>query len=116
MGRIIHLEITADDLDRATNFYATAFGWELESSPFVDGYVVAGTGEGQGIDAAIMRRAYQSQPAIAWLDVDDIDAALESVRAAGGEVVGEVQTIPTQGRVGYVRDTEGNLLGLRQPE
>ena len=116
MGRIIHLEITADDVDRATDFYANAFGWRLDSSPFVDGYVMAGTGEGQGIDAAIMRREYQSQPAIAWLDVDDIEAALVSVRSAGGEAAGDIQTIPGQGRVGYVRDTEGNLLGLRQPE
>ena len=116
MGRIIHVEITADDVDRATKFYAAAFGWQPDQSPFVDGYVMAGTGEGQGIDAAIMRRQYQSQPAIAWLDVDDIDTALESVRTAGGEVAGEIQTIPGQGRVGYVRDTEGNLLGLRQPE
>jgi len=116
MGRIVHVEITADDIGRASEFYATAFGWEPESSAFVDGYVVAGTGDGQGIDAAIMRRDYQSQPAIAWLAVDDIDAAREAVRAAGGEVVGETQTIPGQGRVGYVRDTEGNLLGVRQPE
>lgn len=116
MGRITHIEITADDVDRASTFYASAFGWQLESSPFVEGYLLAGTGEGDGIDAAIMRREYQSQPAIAWLVVDDIDAALDAVRAAGGEQAGETQTVPGEGRVGYVRDTEGNLLGLRQPE
>ena len=37
MGRVVHFEITADDLRRAGDFYAEAFGWKLERSPFVDG-------------------------------------------------------------------------------
>lgn len=115
MGRIIHVELTATDLDRAATFYAEAFGWEPTPSPFVDGYLVAGTGSGDGIDAAIMNRSYQQQPAIAWIQVDDLDVTLAAVTAAGGTTEGGAQEIPGVGRVAYVRDTEGTLLGLRQP-
>lgn len=29
MGRVSHFEITADDPDRAAEFYRKAFGWEI---------------------------------------------------------------------------------------
>ncbi len=62
-----------------------------------------------------MKRAFQAQPTIIWLEVDDIDAVIERVRGAGGSVENEKSTIPDQGHVVYVRDSEGNLLGLKQP-
>ena len=29
MGKVVHFEIPADDLDRAKSFYGTVFGWQL---------------------------------------------------------------------------------------
>ncbi|GAB3810930.1 VOC family protein [Kribbella italica] len=115
MGRIIHVELTSADPRRAAEFYCAAFGWQSEASPFADGYLLAATGEGDGIDAAIMSRDHQAQAAIVWLRVDDLEASRTAVVAAGGSVVGEPQEIPGQGWVAYVRDPEGVLLGLRQP-
>jgi predicted enzyme related to lactoylglutathione lyase len=115
VGRIIHVELTAAGLDGATEFYAKAFGWQLTPSPFADGYLIAETGSGDGIDGAIMTREYQQQPAIVWIQVDDLDATRAAVVAAGGVADQEPQEIPGIGRVAYVRDPEGVLLGLRQP-
>lgn len=115
MGRIIHFEITADDVERATAFYAGAFGWELEPSPFVDGYHLAHTGEGDGVAGAVMARKHQAQATIAWLQVDDIDRALAAVTDNGGARLGDRNTIPGRGHVAYVTDTEGNVVGLHQP-
>ena len=114
MGRIIHVELTAADPERTAAFYTEAFGWKAEPSPFIGGYLVAETGAGDGIDGAIMSRDYQQQPAIAWLQVDDLDATLTAVSAAGGTTAGEVQELPGVGRLTYVRDPEGTLLGLRE--
>lgn len=115
MGRIIHVELTSADPERAAEFYRAAFGWESAASPYVDGYLLAATGAGDGIDGAIMSREHQAQVAIVWLQVDDLETTRTAVVAAGGSVVGEAQEIPGQGRVAYVRDPEGVLLGLRQP-
>jgi predicted enzyme related to lactoylglutathione lyase len=115
MGRIIHVELTSADPGKAAEFYRAAFGWESEASPYADGYLLAVTGAGDGIDAAIMSREHHAQVTIVWLQVDDLEATRTAVVAAGGSVVGEPQEIPGQGRVAYVRDPEGVLLGLRQP-
>jgi predicted enzyme related to lactoylglutathione lyase len=114
MGRIIHVELVAADHDRAAEFYRRAFGWQTTAAPAPDGYLLAETGPGQGIDGAIMSSRYQSQPTIAWLEVDDLEATLASVREAGGRRVGDIQELPGVGRLCYVRDTEGVLIGLRQ--
>ncbi|GAA1587916.1 hypothetical protein GCM10009742_37740 [Kribbella karoonensis] len=114
MGRIIHVEIVAEDHDRAAEFYTKVFGWEVAPAPVPNGYLVARTGSGEGIDGAIMSNRYQSQPTIAWIEVDDLEATLAAVRSAGGTPVGEIQELPGVGRLSYVRDTEGVLIGLRQ--
>ena len=116
MGRIIHVEIVAADHDRAADFYSKAFGWHVTPAPVPEGYLLAETGAGDGIDGAIMSNRYQSQPTIAWIEVDDIDATLDTVRGAGGEQVGEIQELPGVGRLCYLRDTEGVLIGVRSPK
>ena len=114
MGRIIHVEIVAEDHDRAAEFYRKVFGWEVTPAPVPDGYLIARTGQGDGIDGAIMSNRYQSQQTIAWLEVDDLEPVLDAARVAGGEVVGEIHELPGVGRLSYVRDTEGVLIGLRE--
>ncbi|MGZ0151567.1 VOC family protein [Kribbella sp. WER1] len=115
MGRIIHVEIVAEDHDRAAEFYTKVFGWQVTPAPAPDAYLLARTGAGEGIDAAIMSNRYQSQPTIAWIEVDNLETTLHTARTAGGTPVGEIQHLPGIGHLTYVRDTEGVLLGLRQP-
>jgi predicted enzyme related to lactoylglutathione lyase len=116
MGRVVHFEITADDTARAQKFYEI-FDWKIADSG-MEGteYLLAKTGneEEMGIDGAIMPRRYKSQPVIPWVAVDDIDAMVEKVKAAGGKVAGEKQTVPGVGDTIYVTDTEGNMVGLLQ--
>jgi predicted enzyme related to lactoylglutathione lyase len=73
MGRIVHLKIVAEDHNRAAEFYRKVFGWQLTPAPVPDGYLLAETGPGEGIDGTIMSSRYQSQPTIAWIEVDDLE-------------------------------------------
>lgn len=116
MARVVHFEITADDVQRARRFYEI-FGWEIAASgaPGVE-YWLAHTGDGgMGINGAIMPRAYNPQPVINWVGVDDLDDMVKRVQAAGGEIVGERQTVPGIGDTIYAKDTEGNTFGMIQP-
>ncbi|MGD1054258.1 MAG: VOC family protein [Candidatus Dormibacteria bacterium] len=116
MGRIVHFEITADDVPRARRFYEI-FDWEITDAgmPGAD-YWLAKTGDGgMGIDGAIMPRAYNAQPSIVWIGVGDLDATIARVVAAGGSLVGERQTVPGVGDTIYAKDTEGNTFGIIQP-
>ena len=81
MARVVHFEITADDVERARKFYEI-FGWEITTSgmPGVD-YWLAHTGEeGMGINGAIMPRAYNPQPVINWVGVGDLDDMIHRSR------------------------------------
>ena len=118
MGRVVHFEITADDTKRAAKFYSELFDWEMKNSgmPNMD-YTLATTGDknDMGIDGAIMPRTYRQQPVINTIAVDDLEEILKKVKSAGGSIEGDVQDIPGVGKFCYIKDTEGNLVGLLQP-
>ena len=49
------------------------------------------------------------------IDVDDIEAAMAQVTAAGGEVMGEPMAVPGVGRYGSFVDTKGNRSSMVGP-
>ncbi len=119
MSRFVHVEITADDFDRAKKFYAEAFGLKGSDSGMAGGMdywlIAEGRPDENGVGGAIMPRTYHTQPTIATISVDDVAESVKKVMAAGGKVEGEMNDIPGVGKHVYVRDTEGNLVGLLQP-
>lgn len=119
MGRVVHFEITADDVARAKKFYEI-FDWQMQDAGMeglgTNKYLVAKTGDDKdmGTDGAIMTREFRKEPTIIWISVDNLDAMIEKVKSAGGEVAGDKQTVPGIGDTIYVKDTEGNTIGLIQ--
>lgn len=115
MGRVVHFEIAADDVARACKFYKI-FGWEVTDASMQGmEYWLAKTGDGPGIDGAIMPREYSpKQPIRNTIDVEDLGAMIEKVKAAGGTIDGEKQEIPGVGDYVNARDTEGNQFGMLQ--
>lgn len=114
MGRVVHFEITADDVERAHKFYKI-FDWKVEDAGMPgSGYWLAKTGDGMGIDGAIMPRSNESQPVINTIAVDNLDKMVEKVKAAGGKVEGDKMPIPGVGDFVYAVDTEGNKFGMLQ--
>jgi predicted enzyme related to lactoylglutathione lyase len=120
MSRPVHFEIHADDMDRARLFYETMFGWTFQSRG--DDYRVITTGnEGPGIDGGMVRRRGDppkgGEPVNAWMctvDVEDVDAAVAGAEANGGSVALPKMAIPGVGWLAYVKDCEGNILGMMQ--
>lgn len=122
MPRPIHFEIHADDMDRAQAFYEAMFGWTFNS--WGDGqYRLVLTGEGPGIDGGMMRRhgapPKGGEPVNSWVctvDVDDVDAYVATAGANGGSVALPRMAVPGVGWLAYVKDSEGNILGLMQAD
>jgi uncharacterized protein len=48
--------------------------------------------------------------------VDDIDDALRRVQRCGGKVAQDKLPVPRHGLAAYVLDSEGNTIGLFQPD
>ena len=118
MGRLSHFEITADDPDRAAEFYRKAFGWELKDWGGSFKYILAATGpkDQAGIDGAIMPRHDTKQAVINTISVDSWEAGARAVSEAGGKVLTEKNAIPGLGYTAYCRDTEGNVFGIFQAD
>lgn len=118
MGRVIHFEIGADDPDKVGNFYQEVFGWEVRKwdGPVDYWLVMTGDSEEAGIDGAIMARQSDMPPTINTIDVDSLETAMESVKSAGGQLLGEAQAVPGVGYFAYCTDVEGNVFGMMESD
>lgn len=125
MHRPIHFEIHAEDLDRAQTFYETVLGWTFAS--WGDGsYRVITTGpeDAPGINGGMIRRMgtvdrAAPDPVIAFVctvDVEDVDAYVAKALNAGGIIAVPKMAVPGVGWLAYVKDTEGNILGMMKPD
>ncbi len=116
MARVVHFELAADDPERAGKFYREVFGWESHKWEGPEDYWMLATGEGPGIDGAIMRRNEHLPNIVNTVDVTSLDAALEKVEGAGGKVVMPKMAVPGIGWLAYCQDTEGNTFGMMQSD
>ena len=119
-NRVVHFDVYVDDVDRAIAFYQNVFGWTIEKIEWMDYWLIK-TGEGQpGIDGGLGKRTSPTQGDIpqfgytCTVDVEDVNATFAAALAAGGTEVHQPSPVPGVGQMAYVRDTEGNHLGLMQ--
>jgi len=136
LNPVVHFEMGYNDKARMVKFYETVFGWETQTmGPDMGNYVVAHTAETDTdgmvkTPGTINGGFYQktddplSQAPSVVVSVDDIQAAMDAVVAAGGKILGtmnekgertmEPQMIPGVGLWMSVMDTEGNRLSILQ--
>jgi predicted enzyme related to lactoylglutathione lyase len=122
MPRVIHFEIHADDLDRAARFYTQLLGWEIKKweGPMEYRLITTGPEGSPGINGGLMRRMHPlggNDGVIAYVctvDVDNLDRYVERGVALGGAVALPKMAVPGLGWLAYLKDTEGNVLGMMQ--
>ncbi len=119
-GRVSHFELPFDDGDRARNFYTELFGWQMQVMPDM-GYTLVTSGpsteEGPSepgfINGGMLSRADSAAPGpVIVVEVDDLDATLGKVEGNGGKVLVGRTAVGDMGFSAYVRDPEGNVVGL----
>jgi predicted enzyme related to lactoylglutathione lyase len=118
MNRFTHFELVSNDLEKTAAFYRDVFGWQIQkwSGP-VDYWLVTTGEEGaRGINGGLMQAEGEFRGTINTMEVDDIDAVLEKVRAHGGEIVREKDIIPGVGYQAYIKDNAGIIVGLHQAD
>ena len=121
-GGVVHFEIPADDEGRAREFYSSVFGWEISSVPEMSYAMIKTTPTDAtgmpavtgSINGGMFRREGDLTSPVVTVDVEDIDATLETIKSLGGSTVSPRQEIGTLGGAAYFRDTEGNVVGLWQ--
>ena len=123
MSRPMHFEIHAGDPERAQAFYRKLFGWQFQKweGPMEYWLVTTGPDDKLGINGGLLRRQ-GAPPAdgqavnayVCTVGVDDLDAALARIGELGGIMAVPKMPIPGMGWLAYVKDPEGNILGMMQ--
>jgi methylmalonyl-CoA/ethylmalonyl-CoA epimerase len=127
-GRIDHVGVAVDDLDEAVALYSERLGMPVQHRETVEEQgveaVLLGVGEGHvellrplGDDTAVGRFLERNGPGLHHVayGTDDIDAALDALRAAGMRLIDEhPRTGIRNSRVAFVhpRSTGGVLTEL----
>jgi predicted enzyme related to lactoylglutathione lyase len=121
---VVHFEMPYEDADRLKQFYEQAFGWGMQLIPGenMGNYITAQTAETDenrmvkrpgAINGGFFPKAPDA-PTRVVISVNDIQAAMQKVKEAGGQVVGEPVEIPGIGKYVSITDSEGNRVSLLQ--
>lgn len=107
MARINYIELPAANLPATKAFYAGAFGWGL--TDFGPSYAATMTGD---VDLGLQGDANEITAApLAVIAVDDLEAAMADVLAAGGTLSRAIFSFPG-GRRFHFHDPSGNELAV----
>jgi uncharacterized protein len=112
-GEINHVELPADDPERAKAFYGAVAGWEFSEIPDFPEYYVFRTSEGYG--GAVGKRDVSTGHILRiYIEVTSMDDALAAAERTGGTIKEPKQEIAGMGWFAVVIDPEGSEVGLFQ--
>lgn len=118
-GTIGWHELFTDDPDAAFDFYASRFGWEkMDAMDMGDMGVYQIIGKDGTMFGAMMRRP-KEVPVCAWayyFVVDAIDAAIERLKAGGGQVVNGPMEVPGGSWIVQCFDPQGAYFSMVAPK
>lgn len=104
---LAYVELPVTDSEASATFFETAFGWTLTRF----GPTYAGT-MGQGTDLGLQGDASEAPAApLAGIRVEDLEAALAAVEAAGATITQPIFAYPG-GRRFHFREPGGNELSI----
>ena len=113
------IDLSTSDQGAAKEFYGELFGWTFDDQPMPEG-VYSMALKSDGLVGAISllppELAAQNAPAMwnTYLAVDDVDATLTRVDAAGGKTVMAPFDVMDAGRMAFIIDPTGAPLAIWQ--
>ena len=113
------VDLQTTDQSAAKQFYASLLGWRYDDNPMPRGGVysmAALNGDTVAAIAPVPPGAPESMPPMwnTYIAVDDVDAAVDKVEPAGGQVLMGPVDIGEAGRMAFVADPTGPAVGLWQ--
>jgi predicted enzyme related to lactoylglutathione lyase len=108
-------EIFVHDLDRAARFYEVVLDEKLQRVDFLGTPNAVFPHDEKAPGGALVKVAGREPGAgmLVYLPAEGkLDACIDRVARAGGEVVQKKTAIGPAGFIALIRDTEGNVLGL----
>ncbi len=116
MPHFVHIDIAADNPERAAKFYADVFGWPVTKLEGPVPYWLLGTGQdGTGIGGGIGKRDRSWQSMAPTVEVPSADAYAKKITDQGGSIIVPRITMPGVGDLVTCRDPDGNVFAILEP-
>ncbi|HEX7274432.1 MAG TPA: VOC family protein [Nitrososphaeraceae archaeon] len=114
MPRISYLDFSADDIERAVNFYTKVFGWQINKWDGPLQYWEIKTGESNelGIDGGLSKRERIGQWITPFINVSSVDQYVDKIESGNGKIFQPKTAISKIGYTLLFKDTESNTIGL----
>ena len=120
MDSVVHFEIPAVNIGRAQKFYKDSFGWVITPVPEMNYTILytAETGKNRmikkpgAINGGMMKRTNLFKNPVITIDVKNIEKSLKDISKHGGKVVMGKMPLGDMGYSAYIKDSEGNIIGL----
>ena len=118
-NQVAFFAINAEDVPRARRFYEAVFGWSFAPWGPPNFYLIESS---QGAVRGALQERRELVPGHRMvgyectIEVANLDQTIRAIEANGGTLAAPKFHIPTVGTVAYFMDTEGNVVGIRQPE
>lgn len=121
-GQVHWSELMTRSASDARSFFASVVGWSIEEWPMgesgappylvcmADGKPAAGI-----FDTTSPEFDGVPDQWMTYVHVDDVDAACDRVKAAGGQVLRPSFEVPGVGRIAMIADPSGAAVGLITP-
>src|SRR4030042_39933 len=105
MSRVVHFEISADQPERAVQFYSSVFGWKINKWSN-ENYWLATTGDESepGIDGAIQTRSDPNATTVNTIDVESVEDSVARIQDCGGTILQPKTVIPGIGYWALCKD------------
>lgn len=110
---VVHFEIGSANAAESAHFYSTVFGWSF--ADVGPAQLIVGGAEG-GPSGMLNALGHPPETYVMiYIQVDDIDAALELIAGHGGACMVPPQPLPDGRRFAWIKDPAGNMIGLLTP-
>jgi hypothetical protein len=116
MPKFVHIDIAADNPERAAGFYEKVFGWSIRKleGP-VPYWLIATSDDPADLGAGIARREEAWQSTTPTIEVESVDDYGRKIVDEGGTIIVPKVLIPGVGHLLTFKDTEGNVFAILEP-
>jgi predicted enzyme related to lactoylglutathione lyase len=119
-GDFIWYEVMTPDPEGSKAFYDAVVGWTIgKAEEAYNGYRMIGTEGGFAGGVLPLNDEMQQHGArptwLGYINVDDVDQALQAIESAGGKTLMPATDIPNVGRIAMVADPQGAPFYVMKP-
>ena len=108
-----HIEIPTTNVEKAKKFFTSVFGWTYSHLADID-YTIIHTGKHPNGGFEVKKRISKTGQVIVYIETEDIDASLKSIRKARGKITVKKSPVGTMGWRAQFETPDGVQLALWQ--